>query len=120
MKRAAPAVLVLVLSPLFLIAQQPELKVATADAQVVEVKSDSLTVQPRKDGKFEKAITLKLTGTSTFIQVSTRDNPGKPPIVVQTKKDVKDLKAKQAITIVYTMVGEDRVLLSAIWQDRDK
>src|SRR5262249_42096896 len=66
------------------------------------------------------AIVLKVTGTSTFTLVSTRDNPGKAPVVVQTKKDAKDLKPKQVVTVVYTMIGEDKVLLSAVWQGKDK
>jgi hypothetical protein len=120
MKRASLLVFAVALTPLVLKAQQPDLKVVTADAQVVEVKNDSLTIQPRKDGKFEKAIVLKVTGTSTFTLVGTRDNPGKAPVVVQTKKDAKDLKPKQTVTVVYTMIGDDKVLLSAVWQDRDK
>ena len=114
MKRASLAVLFLVLAPLAVAADPPALTVTTAQGTVEKIEKDSLSVQPRRpDGKFDKVVIVKLTGTSKISLVSTRDSAGKI-IVVQREIEARDLRAGQIATIVYTTIKEGNVLLSAV------
>ena len=113
MKRAALTVLLFVVP--FAFATDPAaLTVMTAQGTVEKVDKDSLSVQPRRpDGKFDKVVVVRLTGTSKISVVSTRDNSGKT-VVVQREVEARDLRPGQSATIVYTVVKDGNVLLSAV------
>jgi hypothetical protein len=91
--------------------------VTEAHGKVQKADKDSLTFQPRDaGGKFEKAITLRITGTSriTTLAPQTRD---KKEIMAQKDTDAKDVTAGQIISVIYaTPKGQDPVLLSAVIQ----
>lgn len=86
----------------------------TTQGAVEKVSKDSLTVKPRgPDGRFGKSLVLKITGTSKVTTLIPRTQKG---VVILTQKDTeaKDLQAKQVIAVVYTMVKDRAVLLSAV------
>jgi hypothetical protein len=91
--------------------------VVTAHGKVQKADKETLTFQPRDDaGKFGKAVTLKITGTShvTTLAPQLRD---KKLIMAQKETDAKDLMAGQIIAVIYaTPSGQDPVLLSAVVQ----
>jgi hypothetical protein len=88
----------------------------TAQGAVDKVEKDTLTVRPRgPDGKFEKALALKLTGTSKISTVTVQMRAGKP-VLVQKETDAKDLAAKQGIAVIYTTGPSGTVLLAAVVQ----
>lgn len=81
---------------------------------VEKADKDGLSVRPRGEtGKFEKAVPLKLTGTSRVSTVTVQTRSGKM-IVLQRDTDVKDLQPGQSIAVVYTKLKEDAILLSAV------
>jgi hypothetical protein len=85
-----------------------------AHGVVEKVGKDTLTVKLRgPDGKFGKDLVLKITGTSKVATLIARMQKG---AVVMTQRDteVKDLQAKQAIAVLYTMVKDSPVLLTAV------
>lgn len=87
-----------------------------AQGTVEKVDASTLTVKPRApDGKFGKNLVLKITGTSTVKTLSPRMQKGNVTIA-QLDTKVKDLQAKQTIALVYTMVKDSPVLLTAIVQ----
>src|SRR5262249_38727984 len=89
---------------------------AVAEGKVQKTGKDSLMIQPRgPDGKFGKAISLKLTGTSKVTTISTQERAGKP-VLVQRDTEVKDLQANQAIAVIYASAKDGNVLLSAVAQ----
>src|SRR5438105_4567288 len=89
---------------------------STAQGTVDKVEKDSLTLKPRgPDGKFQKAITLKLTGTSKVTTLAPQTRGGKL-ILSQKDTDAKDLQPGQAVAVIYASVKEDAVLLSAVVQ----
>jgi len=93
-------------------AQEPAL--ATAHGTVGKAGKDSLTVKPRgADGRFDKEVTLTLTGTSKITSLSTEMRSGKP-VPVQRDVDAKDLKPQQTIAVIYTQGAGGPVLLSAV------
>jgi hypothetical protein len=86
----------------------------TAHGAVEKVDGGRLTVKPREpDGKFGKSIVLKVTGTSKVTTLMPRMQKG-AIVLTQKDTDVKDLQAKQAIAVVYTMVKDSPVLLTAV------
>lgn len=88
----------------------------TAQGTVEKVDANSLTVRPRgADGKFGKSLVLKITGTSTVKTLTPRMQKGNV-VITQTDTKVKDVEAKQAIAVIYTMVKSGPVLLSAVVQ----
>jgi hypothetical protein len=93
--------------------------VVTAHGKVVKADKDSLTIQPRDEqGKFGKAVTLKITGTSriTSLAPQTRD---KKQVMTQKETDAKDLMAGQIVGVIYAVPsGQDPVLLSAVVEPR--
>lgn len=110
--RLALALLALVILTAQTPAQPPPLY--TAQGAVEKVGKDTLTVKPRgADGKFGKSIVLRIAGTSKVTTLIPRMQKG---VVVLTQKDTeaKDLQAKQTIALVYTMVKDRAVLLSAV------
>jgi hypothetical protein len=97
-------------------ADPPALPLATASGMIDKVDKDSLTVRPRgPDGKFDKSLVLRLTGT-TKITTLTSAKRGAKTVVVQRDTEAKDLQAKQAVAIIYTNDADGPVLLSAVVQ----
>jgi hypothetical protein len=96
-------------------AAEPSL--AVAHGVVDKADKDALTVKPRAaDGRFQKEIKLKLTGTSK-VTVLTPQNRGGKVVLTQRDADAKDLAAGQTIAVIYTEAGKDgAVLLSAVVQ----
>jgi len=90
---------------------------ATAEGKVTKADKDSLSFQPRDpSGKFGKAVTLKITGTSKITTLTTR-TMDKKLIMVQKDTDAKDLMPGQHITVIYAEPkGQEPVLLSAVVQ----
>jgi len=88
----------------------------TAQGTVDKVEKDTLTIRPRgPDGKFEKALTVKLTGTSKISTLTVQMRAGKP-VLVQKETDAKDLATKQGIAVIYTTGPSGTVLLAAVVQ----
>jgi hypothetical protein len=86
----------------------------TASGIVDKVGKDSLSIRPRgPDGKFEKGLVLKLTGTSKITTV-TIEKRGNKSVPVQKDTEAKELKAKQAVTVIYTSSPDGLVLLTAV------
>jgi hypothetical protein len=89
---------------------------ATAQGVLDKVEKDSLTVRPRgADGKFEKSVTLRLTGTSKISLLTTRAQKGRV-VLVQNDASPSDLRAKQVIAVIYADGPDGPVLLSAVAQ----
>jgi len=87
---------------------------ATASGIVDKVGKDTLSIRPRgPDGKFEKGLVLKLTGTSKITTV-TIEKRGAKTVPVQKDTEAKELKAKQAVTVIYTSSQDGLVLLAAV------
>jgi hypothetical protein len=101
-------------------AAQP-VPVVEAHGKVEKADKDTLTFQPRNaSGKFDKAITLKITGTSriTTLAPQTRD---KKEIMAQKDTDAKDLTSGQVVSVVYaTPKGQEPVLLTAVVHPPEK
>jgi len=96
----------------FDLAADPAAPVGSANGKIIKVDKDLLTIQPRgDDGKFGKPIVLKLTGTSKFSMVTTREQAGKT-VVVQKETQARDLQADQIIAVTYAILKEDKILLS--------
>jgi len=89
----------------------------TAHGKIEKVDKDTLVFQPRDEsGKFGKAVTLHLTGTSRIATLSTR-TMDKKVVFVQKDTEAKDLAPGQLIAVVYgTVKGQEPVLLSAVVQ----
>ena len=90
---------------------------ATAEGKVTKADKDSVTIQPRdSSGKFGKALTLKITGTSKITTLTTR-TIDKKLVMVQKETDAKDLMPGQHIAVIYAEPkGQESVLLSAVVQ----
>jgi hypothetical protein len=96
------------------------LPLSVAQGEIDKLGKDSLTVRPRdKEGRFEKSITLKLTGTSKVYTLVPLTKAGKT-VLTQRETDPKDLQAKQPIAFVYTTLPEGAVLLSAVVHPAEK
>src|SRR5260370_31088728 len=96
------------------IAAQEGPTLETARGQINKVDKESLTIRPRgADGKFEKAVMLKLTGTSKISTLTTQKRGGKV-VNVQRDTDPKDLQPKQAIAVIYSKSPAGMVLLAAV------
>ena len=81
---------------------------------VEKVGKDTLAVKLRGDnGKFGKSVVFKITGTS---KVTTLVPQMRKDVMVMTQKDTdaKDLKPKQTIALLYTVLKSGPVLLSAV------
>ena len=94
-----------------------EPSLAVAHGVVDKADKESLTVKPRgADGKFQKALTLKLTGT-TKVTVLSPQKRGDKLVLTQRDADPKELTAGQAVAVIYAEAGKDGpVLLSAVVQ----
>jgi hypothetical protein len=99
----------------FVMAEEPP-SLLTAQGTVEKVEKDSITVKPRTaDGKFGKNLVLKLTGTSRVSTLTPRAQGGKT-VMTQKDTDAKDLQPKQTVAVIYSGVGDDLVLLTAVVQ----
>jgi hypothetical protein len=86
----------------------------TAHGVIEKATKNTLTVLPRTEGgKFEKKLTLKITGTSKISTLSEQKRDGKT-VFVQREADAKDLEAKQAVAVIYTTGKDGPVLLTAV------
>ena len=110
----APALLI---SLIGYAAAADDLTLQTASGVVDKADKDSVTVKPRgANGQFQKAIALKVTGTSK-VTVLTPQKRGEKVILTQRDGDAKDLTAGQTVAVIYTESGKDGlVLLSAVAQ----
>jgi hypothetical protein len=89
--------------------------IMTAHGKVQKVDKDTLTFQPRDaGGKFGKAVTLKLTGTSRFTTLAPQKRD-KTLIMAQKETDAKDVAPGQLMAVIYASpMGQEPVLLSAV------
>lgn len=87
----------------------------TASGVVDKADKDSLTVKPRSaDGKFQKAIALKVTGTSKVAVLAPQMRAGKV-VLTQRDAEAKDLVPGQMVAVVFAEAGKDgAVLLTAV------
>jgi hypothetical protein len=109
---AVVALAFLILAGAAFAADPPNL--VTMEGNVEKIGKESLTIQPRQTGgKFGKAITLKLTGTSKLTTLTTQDRSGKA-VLVQRDTDIKDLQKNQNIAVIYASAKDGNVLLSAV------
>ena len=112
--RLGLAGLVCLLAVGFVCAAEPT--VVTVHGLVEKADKTGLTFLPRTEGgRFERSITLKLTGTSNITMLTTRKQ-GKKMVLVQKEADVKNLKARQPIAVIYATGSEGPVLLAAVVQ----
>src|SRR5262249_3351932 len=101
---AAVALALLMLTSMAVAADLPTL--VTAEGKVEKIGKDSLMIQPRTaGGKFGKAISLKMTGTSKITVLTVQDRAGKA-VLVQRDADAKDLHANQTIAVIYASEKE--------------
>ena len=117
MFRSTP-VFAVMLSAGFVAAQdkkEPEHSLGTATGAVEKADKENLTVKPRgADGKYQKTLSLKLTGTSK-VTVLTPQKRADRVVLPQREIEAKDLVQGQAIAVIYTESGKDGpVLLSAV------
>ena len=117
--RLSPPILALLLATGFAFADEkkgpadPALE--TASGVVEKADKDALVIKPRgPDGKFQKALTLTLTGTSK-VTVLTPQKRGDKVVMTQRETEAKDLVPGQSIAVIYAEVGKDgSLLLSAV------
>lgn len=96
------------------LAQDDSPGLATAQGMIDKVEKDSLIVRPRSaEGRFEKSLNLKLTGTSKIALLSYQKR-GTKMVPVQKEADAKELAAKQTIALIYSTGPDGMVLLSAV------
>lgn len=118
--RASLCALAVILLVGFCQAQKDDAAVKMARGTVDKVEKDQLSVRTRNaDGTFGATLTLKVTGTSRLSLLTVQMRSGKP-VNVQRDFDVKDLKAKQPITMIYTAGPAGDVLLAAVVQPEEK
>ena len=89
----------------------------TASGVVEKADKESVTVKPRgADGKFQKALVLKVTGTSK-VTVLTPQKRGDKAVLTQREVGAQDLASGQVVALVYADAGKEGViLLSAVAQ----
>ncbi|QDU18907.1 hypothetical protein [Urbifossiella limnaea] len=89
----------------------------TAHGSVEKADKDTLTVKPRAaDGKFQKAVALKVTGTSRVTVLAPQVRDGKV-VLTQREAAAADLAPGQAVAVIYADAGKDgAVLLTAVAQ----
>jgi hypothetical protein len=89
----------------------------TASGTVDKADKESLVVKPRgPDGKFQKTLTLKVTGTSKVAVLTPQKRAG-GVVLTQREIEAKDLVSGQTVAVIYAEVGKDgTVLLTAVAQ----
>ena len=88
---------------------------STASGVVDKVDKETLTIKPRAmDGKFQKALTLNLTGTSKVAVIAPQKRSEKV-VLTQREIEAKDLVPGQVVAVIYSEAGKDGlVLLTAV------
>ena len=115
-RRVVLAALVLAAAGVAWAADPPALKVETAHGTVDKVGKDALMIRTRgPDGRFGKAVSFKVTGTTKLTTVTAAERAGKA-VATQRDADLRDLKPNQPIAIIYTKVGDNPVLLAGVAQ----
>ncbi len=116
MRSRSLAVVLCLLAGVAFAAAEP-VPLVTAEGKVSKADKESLTFQPRdSSGKFAKAVTVKITGTTKISTLSARMQD-KKLVMVQKDADAKDLTAGTLIAVIYAEPkGQDPVLLSAVVQ----
>ncbi len=96
-------------------AQDAPAPLLTATGTVEKADKEALTIKPRgADGKFQKALALKVTGTSKVAVLSPQKRDGKV-VLTQREAAAADLAPGQAVAVIYSEAGKDgAVLLSAV------
>jgi hypothetical protein len=102
-------------------AQDAPAPLQTATGTVEKADKDTLMVKPRgADGKFQKTLTLRVTGTSK-VSVLTPQKRDAKVILTQREAAAQDLAPGQAVAVIYAEAGKDgAVLLSAVAQPAGK
>jgi guanyl-specific ribonuclease Sa len=96
------------------LAQEPAPALGTTHGIIEKIDKESLTILPRgPDGKVEKGLTLKLTGTSQLSAVTEQKRAGKV-VLVQRLVELQDLEPRQAITVIHGLGPSGPVLLAAV------
>lgn len=96
------------------LADEPQ--VMTAAGTIEKVEKDTVTIKHRTaEGKFDKNLVLKLTGTSTLSTLSVQ-NRAEKKVLVQKSVDAKHLAEHQKISVIYAGVEKELILLSAVIQ----
>jgi hypothetical protein len=93
-----------------------DVPVRTASGTVRKATANVLFVHPRgPDGRFQDVLTLKLSGTSKVYMLTAQMRGGKP-LLVQKETEPQTLQANQTIALIYAVMKDDLVLLSAVAQ----
>jgi hypothetical protein len=89
---------------------------ATTHGRIVKANAKLVILRPpTQGGRLGDAIVLKLTGTSRVTVVTIQQRGGQPA-AVQRDVEAKDLQPNQIIAAIYTVIDQDKVLLSAAVQ----
>ena len=95
-------------------ADEPQL--TTAAGVIEKIEKDTVTIKHRTaEGKFDKNLVLKLTGTSTLSLLSVQ-NRAEKKVLVQKTIDAKHLVEHQKISVIYANADHELILLSAVVQ----
>lgn len=114
MKRFSACLILIVLLAANQMVQAAPPPLLTATGVVVKANANALLVRPRlPDGRFDKALALKIKGTSTATLLRTRAGSG-GAVLVQQETPIRDLQPNQAVAVIYTNSGDDLILLSAV------
>ena len=88
----------------------------TASGMVKKATASVLLVYPRgPDGRFKDTLVLKVTGTTRVFTLTT-EKRGSQVVAVQRDTDPRTLQPNQAIAVIYTVVENETVLLTAVAQ----
>src|SRR5262249_25575721 len=88
----------------------------SAHGTVEKGGQDALSVLPRlPDGTFGKRLVLRVTGTSKVATLMPRAEKGRV-VMTQRESDPKDLQPKQGVAVLYTLVSDTPILLTAVVQ----
>lgn len=97
----------------------PPLLTATGTVEMAD--KETLMVRPRSaDGKIQKALFLKVTGTTKVSVLTPQKRDGKV-VLTQREAAAHDLTKDQPVAVIYAEVGKDgAVLLAAVAQPAGK
>ncbi len=99
--RLLVAALVCLLAAGLVLAGDAPVPLALSQGVVDKVEKDSLSLRPRgPDGKFQKTLTLKVTGTSNVTIVTQQKRMGNL-VLVQKKAEPRDLQTGQHVAVIY-------------------
>lgn len=93
-----------------------ELQIMTATGNIEKIEKDAVVIKHRTaEGKFDKNLVLKLTGTSTLSALSVQ-NRAEKKVLVQKTIEAKHLVEHQKISVIYANAEHELILLSAVVQ----